>query len=220
MGIKFLSVKCPECKASLDFEEGRKYIFCSYCGTKILINNDNEYIFRHIDEASIKQAETDRIVKLKKIEFIEKKRAAAEKMRKRKIKLAVILIIIASLLTLIDLDGRLFSYAPAGVCFFIIMVLEPFSKEDDDDELELEDKAKVPYDIAGYKKMSYAAVEAMFTGIGFINVKCVPLKDLAMGLLKHPGIVESITINGKRVTNGGKKYPINATVVISYHSYR
>ena len=57
---------------SLDFEEGRKYIFCSYRGAKILLDNDNEYIFRHIDEASIKRAETYRIVKLKKIVFIEK----------------------------------------------------------------------------------------------------------------------------------------------------
>ena len=34
MAIKFVSIKCPECGATLDIEEGRKQIFCSYCGTK------------------------------------------------------------------------------------------------------------------------------------------------------------------------------------------
>lgn len=41
MGIKLITVKCPECGASLDIEEGRKQLFCSYCGSKILIQNDN-----------------------------------------------------------------------------------------------------------------------------------------------------------------------------------
>ncbi|MCD8148995.1 MAG: zinc ribbon domain-containing protein [Clostridiales bacterium] len=72
MAIKFVSVKCPECGAALDVEEGRKQIFCSYCGAKVMIVNDNEYVYRHIDEAGIKQAETDRIIQMKKMEIAEK----------------------------------------------------------------------------------------------------------------------------------------------------
>ena len=37
-----------------------------------MVQNDNEYIFRNIDEAGIKQAETDRIVRLKQMEIAEK----------------------------------------------------------------------------------------------------------------------------------------------------
>lgn len=65
MAIKFTSVKCPECGASLPIEEGRKQVFCSYCGTKVMVTNENEYIYRHIDEADVKKAETDRIIRMR-----------------------------------------------------------------------------------------------------------------------------------------------------------
>ena len=54
MSVNFTSVKCPECGASLPIEEGRTQVFCSYCGTKVIVTNDNEYIYRHIDEAGVK----------------------------------------------------------------------------------------------------------------------------------------------------------------------
>ena len=44
-----------------------------------VINNDNEYVYRHIDEAGIKQAETDRMVRMKQMEMAEKNRESAEK---------------------------------------------------------------------------------------------------------------------------------------------
>lgn len=64
MAINLISIKCPGCGADLSVEDNREFSSCSYCGTKVKINNDNEYIYRTIDEAGIKQAETDRIVKL------------------------------------------------------------------------------------------------------------------------------------------------------------
>lgn len=79
MAVNFISVKCPDCGASLDIEKGRKKVFCTYCGAKVLINNDNEYVYRHIDEAGIKQAETDRMVRMKQMEMAEKNRESAEK---------------------------------------------------------------------------------------------------------------------------------------------
>lgn len=73
MGIKFVSLKWPECRATLDVEESRQQIFCSYCGTQIMVQNNNEYIYRHIDEAGIKKAETDRMVRMKQMEMEEKR---------------------------------------------------------------------------------------------------------------------------------------------------
>lgn len=54
MSVKLISVKCPECGAALDIEQGRTQCFCSYCGAKILTHDDNEYIIRKIDEAELK----------------------------------------------------------------------------------------------------------------------------------------------------------------------
>ena len=91
-------------------------------------------------------------------------------------------------------------------------------KNDDDDDMDFGDKAKVPSSISDYEKKNYSAIEAMFVSAGFTNVRCVALNDLTMGVLKKPGMVDSITINGREVTSGGKKYPKDAAVVISYHS--
>ena len=66
MDVKLVSVKCPECGATLDIEEDRRQAFCTYCGAKVILQNENEHIYRHIDEAEVKQAETERIIRLKK----------------------------------------------------------------------------------------------------------------------------------------------------------
>ena len=61
---------CPNCKANLCFDENnhREFMYCEFCGAKVLLD---DYRSSHhiVDEAKIKQAETDRIIKLKKLEM-------------------------------------------------------------------------------------------------------------------------------------------------------
>ena len=40
--MKMYSLKCPDCGGELDFEDGRPFIFCKYCGRKILIEESDE----------------------------------------------------------------------------------------------------------------------------------------------------------------------------------
>ena len=55
---KIISLKCPECGATLDVEEGKKFYFCNYCGSKILIDDGNtNNTNRIVDEARIREAE-------------------------------------------------------------------------------------------------------------------------------------------------------------------
>ena len=82
MAIKLNSVKCPECGASLPIEEGRTQVFCSYCGTKVIVTNENEYIYRHIDEAGVKQAETNRIVRMRELDLEEQRTAQGNALKK------------------------------------------------------------------------------------------------------------------------------------------
>ena len=106
MAVKFTSVKCPDCGAVLPIEEGRNQVFCSYCGSKIIMTNENEYVYRHIDEAEIKQAETERILKLKKMEMIEKKNEEAAKIKRIKIKLTIVFR---------NIVGNIYRY---GICWY------------------------------------------------------------------------------------------------------
>lgn len=43
-GPKLISVKCPDCGQTLSIEENSTQAFCTYCGAKVLISNENEYI--------------------------------------------------------------------------------------------------------------------------------------------------------------------------------
>ncbi len=216
MAVKFNSAKCPECGASLPVEEGRTQIFCSYCGAKILITNENEYIYRHIDEAAVKQAETNRIVELKRLEMAEKKREAKRKKAKLKILISLVLAIVGVLMLV---KGNVESVRLSGYILIMVIALIwllPTNEDNDDDDYD--GKVKVPYGVADFERKSYVAIEAIFKSAGFTNIQCVPLNDLTFGLFKKPDMVESITINGKNITSGGKKFSPDATVVISYHS--
>lgn len=63
MSINLISLKCPECGATLQVEEDCKECFCSYFGNRVIVQNDNEKtvnINKHIvDEAEIKRVENE-----------------------------------------------------------------------------------------------------------------------------------------------------------------
>lgn len=215
MAIKITSIKCPDCGASLSVEEGREKLFCSYCGSKIIVTNENEYIYRHIDEAKIKEAEVNKAVELKKLEILEKKRVSAEKFKKIKIIISILMGIVG--ISLFIASEEIGSLAGLFVLEGIMMIWIFSDKEKDD--VDFGNMIKVPAGISEYSKKSYTWIEEMFKVAGFTNVKCVPLCDLRAGLLKRPDTVESIIINGDEITSGGKKFASDSAVVIYYHSF-
>ena len=72
--VKMISINCPGCGAKLEIEEDRSSAFCTYCGNKIALSNENEHIIRTIDEAKVIKAKSDAELKMKKLEISEKKR--------------------------------------------------------------------------------------------------------------------------------------------------
>ncbi|MCR4673352.1 MAG: zinc ribbon domain-containing protein [Lachnospiraceae bacterium] len=222
MATKLISVVCPNCGATLDMEEGRKQIFCSYCGSKVMLDNENEYVYRHIDEAGIKHAETERLVELKRMELAEKKREANEKRKATKIKISIILGVIAIAtigigLTVSGLGGlALVGYFAIFALMFIWMGSD---REKGEDDYAYDGKIKVPSGITGFDKKSYIAIESMFKSAGFTNVRCVPVYDLTTGFVKKPNMVSSITVNGEEILSGGRRVLPDAPVIISYHAF-
>ncbi len=91
MSIKFVSVKCPDCNATLSIEENRETAFCTYCGAKVIIHNDNEHIIRKIDEAGIKKAEVEQNIRMKELELEEWKMRHEERTKVTKIRLVTAL---------------------------------------------------------------------------------------------------------------------------------
>lgn len=64
MAIKLVPLSCPNCGASIDVPVDQDFCYCSYCGTKIAINDDSikkiyintTTVNRTVDEASIAEA--------------------------------------------------------------------------------------------------------------------------------------------------------------------
>lgn len=216
MGLKMNSLKCPECGAVLQYEEGRTHMYCSYCGASIVITNENEHIYHTIDEAEIKKAEAEEAVQLKKLELLEKKRAEAARIKRLKIIISIVMGVVG----VIMLAGGGDMAALTGLLVLEgVMIIWVLGLDKEDDEVALGIKVKVPNSIVGYERKNYSAVEAVLAGAGFTNIRCIPLKDLSVGFFKKPGTVETITINGKEVTSAGGKFSPDARVIISYHSF-
>lgn len=74
--------KCPNCGSNLNFEDdGREYIFCQFCGTKIDLMDERTIHTEHIyDEARVKNADSiHRIVDIFASPFENHRRKKAEK---------------------------------------------------------------------------------------------------------------------------------------------
>lgn len=210
MAIKVNNIKCPACGADLTVEEGRTQCFCSYCGTKVIITNENEYVYRNIDEAKVKQAETDRIIKLKKLELIEKNKSIRVKAY---IVLGIIAIISFLIGGLFDFAWFLFIglFAIIGIAYLFLFNVE-HNNDDFDGEI------RIPSEIGNYQSLSYQSVVAILKNAGFTNIECISLHDLRAGIIYKPNTVKSISINGRPFTLI-TKYSPNAKIVITYHSF-
>lgn len=40
-GLTMIPIECPRCNARLDIEANRKEAFCTYCGTKFMLKDDD-----------------------------------------------------------------------------------------------------------------------------------------------------------------------------------
>ena len=109
---KLVKLMCPNCKANLEFDEERDKYFCEYCGTKLLLDNDNEHIYRHIDEAEIKRTEAEKEIKLKELEIEEKNKSNEKSIVEFKIKISLILGIIGTLFMIIGFMFDSLYYLP------------------------------------------------------------------------------------------------------------
>lgn len=61
--MKLITLKCPECGATLQLDQDRKECFCTYCGSKILLDEeiqkqDVKIEKRIVDEAAVEQEKT------------------------------------------------------------------------------------------------------------------------------------------------------------------
>ena len=122
--MKIISLKCPECNATLSVEGDRKYCFCQYCGAKILIDDGSTtHTYRKVDEARIREADIQENIRLRELMLEEKKFAAKERMKAIKIKLSIILAVLAIGLIAIESIFPSGAFGVAGLACLSILFL-------------------------------------------------------------------------------------------------
>ena len=218
-----VEVKCPSCGGSLSVEEDREFIFCQFCGTRIIINDENTYTYRHINDADIKRAETERMVQFKEMELEEKKQG-------NRTALIILWLVVTTLLFIIGIimvsTGPKDTDDPGYMIMLIGMIigtwggigLFSFSKNQDKRKNHTQNVVKITSAIANFEGKNFEVISSLLRSAGFSNVSCVALKDLNFLSGQKNGRVESLTIDGNENINEGDIFSANALVTITYHS--
>ena len=222
MALKMNSVKCPECGANLQIEEGRTQVFCSYCGTKIIITNENEHIYRHIDEADIRKAETDRMVRMRRLNMEEQGSSLKKTMTIIWMAVSLIIILICIIeMSVLDrfTNGFLMLFYLGGPVIgggaYLLFKLLP--EKENEKVLLSSGGIKLPKALFPYSDKTFEEAEIILRNAGFRNITSINAHDLVIGLFEKPGKIDSITVNGERLMDGGKVYMPNIPIVITYH---
>jgi uncharacterized membrane protein YhaH (DUF805 family) len=228
MGTTIKTLLCPACGANFPVEAGRNQYFCTFCGSRIIVNNENEFIYRHYDEAKLKEAETDRMVKMHEIEMSEKGSLFRKVLTIVWLVVSVILLFVAVSLTFIKANDEnmpgwahtlmfvMFVCAPviAGGAYLVFKVLP--EKEAVSKRLR-KGGIVFPEWLEPFDERNVAAVLTALENTGFKNFTSVNLHDLKYGSPIKPGTVESIIVEGEEISFGGEIYDPESKIIVTFH---
>lgn len=237
---------CPSCGASLNLDdENRDFGFCQYCGARIMLD-DYRSTHRIVDEARIREDETNRMIRMRELEIAEREREQAradeererlieqqrvERENKKSRKAAFVSFCIAAAVIVIgvimigsgDEDAALFGLLVLmiGINIIIFTLVKRSNKKREYEEANNArlGMIKLTFDPEDFEDKNYQSVRSLYTGIGFQNVSAIDMRDLLLGLIEKPGEVESVTINGEDPVQGKWYYP-NAVIIIKYHGFK
>lgn len=104
--MKLLSMTCPNCNANLDnIDPSRKYCYCQYCGTKILIDDEVNRRETHIyDEAKIKETESTERVKMREMDIEHEHSKQMNEILKYVLIFAAVLFVVGIVLAVFDVE--------------------------------------------------------------------------------------------------------------------
>lgn len=213
--INAITIKCPSCGSDITAEAGKEHIFCTYCGTKILLNNDHEYVYRHIDEAAVKHAETEQIVRLKEMELEQKEHIPI------KVRIAFVVGIAAMALVVFLIGFLMNNERSEGMYLFgtaalitdawvAMFALLPRDKTP-------ANAIKLPKTAYKYKGKDKDAIAQTLHSAGFTNITCIPFNEAPRGLFSKPNTVISLMIDNEEPSDV-KRYLPDANIVISYRN--
>lgn len=92
--LTLISLQCPKCGSTFVVSKDNDSAFCSHCGYKVLIENDNIHILHFIDDAELVKAKTDQILTLRQIQLLDQERIDSKRRNRHKTIIALTMMII------------------------------------------------------------------------------------------------------------------------------
>ena len=226
---------CSYCGTQLLFDNEREYT---------LNNNstvDLNVTYHEIDEAAIKRAEADMRrsdVKMAQVAAAVKETEIAHDYKKDTynsyitqqqirtkwvLRFAWLLAVIGTLCLIIAFSNIFFSdernFFIGFIAYFVLMgaagCFATYYKDSGDTPTS-PDSIKLTLDLSYVKGKNAFAIESQLRGLGFTNIKMIPLEDLV--LRNREGRISSVTIAGEDSSSSKKWYDKNTPIVITYHS--
>ena len=219
--INLIKLQCPNCNANLEVKDDTKQCFCTYCGTKILLQNDNEYYIHHIDEARIKEAEVQHEIarmqfqeqQIRREQEAEANIEAKKRIRKKRISAFFIALVSGFILTGLSGSPIMFLIALAvGIKFMV----KDIPEKEQDKALAERGYARFPKSLGNINDRTYSVLLSELETVGFTNITCENLHDVKFGMHKNEGKVEKILLNNGNPSRG-KLYPQDVPILIVYH---
>lgn len=125
MNMKVIEARCPGCGATVHFELGQKKAFCNYCGSPVAVEDAEEHVTRNIDEADLKRAETEQLIRLKELELREREMEREAKRKPLKIGGCILLGVIGAVCLIVgfgDWNHTSFGVTYVGlICLIAVM---------------------------------------------------------------------------------------------------
>lgn len=125
MNMKVIEARCPGCGATVHFEPGQKKAFCNYCGSPVAVEDAEEHVTRNIDEADLKRAETEQLIRLKELELREREMEREAKRKPLKIGGCILLSVIGAVCLIVgfgDWNHTSFGVTYVGlICLIAVM---------------------------------------------------------------------------------------------------
>jgi len=203
---KMMPAICPQCGGQIEVDAQREKAFCQYCGTPFIVEKAiNTYNLQH---ATIEHVNSINIIKTSAVESVlsfvkdQQKRNDEKKEEERK--------------RIEESTKSLKKYWWIYLLMLLIVFGLLFILSDEEKRNEIS-KNTSSSDLEG---KNYKDVVIKLQKNGFINIKTEAMKDLVVGLLTIDGKVERVEINGEYVFSSVTKFPKDAKIIITYHTFK
>jgi len=228
MSVQVVTLTCPQCNATLTVDDGRNVCFCSYCGARVKMVNENEYVVRHVDEAEMKQAEVERDVRMRQLEIDERDTGFNQRVKEVLFRLWVACIIAIALLCLYTafFTGENGGIHAILVLFYVggpivgggaFVLFKLIPDKENEKAMRAHGGIRFPKGFEPFTEQHFETVLGALSSAGFNNVTAINKHDMLLGVLQKPGKIERITVDGENVSIGGKYYSPSVPIVITYH---